>query len=95
MFLDALDVSTVGVALTSIADDLGLTTSTLQWIVSGYILGYGGLLLLGGRATDLLGRRQVGGVTFLAVVAAVITAHGSGDGSPRRSSTATAPACWW
>ncbi|TXS44726.1 MFS transporter [Streptomyces sp. t39] len=59
MFLDALDVSMVGVALPSIATDLGLSTSTLQWIVSGYILGYGGLLLLGGRAADLLGRRQV------------------------------------
>ncbi|MFF3688278.1 MFS transporter [Streptomyces sp. NPDC002187] len=59
MFLDALDVSMVGVALPSIATDLGLSTSTLQWIVSGYILGYGGLLLLGGRAADLLGRRRV------------------------------------
>ncbi|OUD02150.1 MFS transporter [Streptomyces swartbergensis] len=59
MFLDALDVSMVGVALPSIGADLGLSTSALQWIVSGYILGYGGLLLLGGRAADLLGRRQV------------------------------------
>ncbi|GAA1518897.1 MFS transporter [Streptomyces albidochromogenes] len=59
MFLDALDVSMVGVALPSIAADLDLSTSTLQWIVSGYILGYGGLLLLGGRAADLLGRRRV------------------------------------
>ncbi|WP_030340295.1 MFS transporter [Streptomyces sp. NRRL S-1022] len=59
MFLDALDVSMVGVALPSIGADLGLSTSTLQWVVSGYILGYGGLLLLGGRAADLLGRRQV------------------------------------
>ncbi|MFE9682131.1 MFS transporter [Streptomyces sp. NPDC002701] len=59
MFLDALDVSMVGVALPSIGSELGLSTSTLQWIVSGYILGYGGLLLLGGRAADLLGRRQV------------------------------------
>ncbi|MFI1354263.1 MFS transporter [Streptomyces sp. NPDC020898] len=59
MFLDALDVSMVGVALPSIGSELGLSTSTLQWIVSGYILGYGGLLLLGGRTADLLGRRQV------------------------------------
>ncbi|MPY33748.1 MFS transporter [Streptomyces adustus] len=59
MFLDALDVSMVGVALPSIGSDLHLSTSTLQWIVSGYILGYGGLLLLGGRTADLLGRRQV------------------------------------
>ena len=57
--LDALDVSMVGVALPSIRSALGLDTSSLQWIVSGYVLGYGGLLLLGGRAADLLGRRRV------------------------------------
>src|ERR1044071_3920957 len=59
LFLDALDVSMVGVALPSIGSDLGLSTTSLQWVVSGYILGYGGLLLLGGRAADLLGRRRV------------------------------------
>ena len=64
--LDALDVSMVGVALPSMRASLGLSTSSLQWIVSGYVLGYGGLLLLGGRAADLLGRRRV----FLAAVAA-------------------------
>ncbi|HEY4461257.1 MAG TPA: MFS transporter [Streptosporangiaceae bacterium] len=65
LFLDALDVSMVGVALPSIRTSLGLTTSSLQWIVSAYVLGYGGLLLLGGRAADLLGRRRV----FLAALA--------------------------
>src|SRR5918997_2383593 len=59
LFLDGLDVSMVGVALPSIDSDLGLTTSQLQWILSGYVLGYGGFLLLGGRAADLLGRRRV------------------------------------
>src|SRR5437016_4980409 len=59
LFLDGLDVSMVGVALPSIRSDLHLSTSSLQWVVSGYILGYGGLLLLGGRAADLLGRRRV------------------------------------
>ncbi|WP_256862740.1 MFS transporter [Microbispora sp. GKU 823] len=49
VFLDALDVSMVGVALPSIQADLGMSTSSLQWVVSGYVLGYGGLLLLGGR----------------------------------------------
>lgn len=63
--LDALDVSMVGVALPSIQAELGLSTSALQWIVSGYVLGYGGLLLLGGRTADLLGRRRV----FLVAVA--------------------------
>jgi MFS family permease len=59
LFLDGLDVSMVGMALPSIDADLGLTTSQLQWIVSGYVLGYGGFLLLGGRAADLLGRKRV------------------------------------
>src|SRR5690242_292129 len=63
--LDGLDVSMVGVALPSIRSALGMSPSALQWIVSGYVLGYGGLLLLGGRAADLLGRRQV----FLTAVA--------------------------
>jgi MFS family permease len=65
LFLDALDVSMVGVALPAIREDLGLSTSSLQWVISGYVLGYGGLLLLGGRAADLLGRRRV----FLAALA--------------------------
>src|SRR5690348_12095841 len=65
LFLDGLDVSMVGVALPSIGSDLHLSASSLQWIVSGYVLGYGGLLLLGGRASDLLGRRNV----FLVAVA--------------------------
>src|ERR687889_28171 len=59
LFLDGLDVSMVGVALPSIGADLDLSTSALQWVVSGYVLGYGGLLLLGGRFADLLGRRRV------------------------------------
>ena len=59
LFLDGLDVSMIGVALPSIGTELDLSTSSLQWLVSGYILGYGGLLLLGGRTADLLGRRKV------------------------------------
>ncbi|HST38960.1 MAG TPA: MFS transporter [Conexibacter sp.] len=65
LFLDGLDVSMVGVALPSIGADLSLSTGDLQWVVSGYVLGYGGLLLLGGRTADILGRRKV----FLAAVA--------------------------
>jgi len=59
LFLDGLDVSMVGVALPSMGEELGLSTTALQWIVNGYVLGYGGLLLLGGRTADLLGRRRV------------------------------------
>jgi MFS family permease len=73
LFLDGLDVSMVGVALPSIGSELGLEPSSLQWVVSAYILGYGGLLLLGGRAADLLGRRRVllGGLTVFLVASFV------------------------
>ncbi|MFE7035997.1 MFS transporter [Streptomyces sp. NPDC057621] len=81
MFLDALDVSMVGVALPSIGSELDLSTSTLQWIVSGYILGYGGLLLLGGRTADLLGRRQVF-LVALAVFALASLLGGLVDSGP-------------
>lgn len=57
--LDGLDVSMVGVALPSIGTELGLGTDSLQWLVSAYVLGYGSLLLLGGRLADLLGRRRI------------------------------------
>lgn len=57
--LDGLDVSMVGVALPSIGHELHLGTDSLQWIVSAYVLGYGSLLLLGGRLADLLGRRRI------------------------------------
>ncbi|MFE5698999.1 MFS transporter, partial [Streptomyces erythrochromogenes] len=52
LFLNSLDGSIVGVALPSIGHDLGMGPESLQWIVNGYFLGYGGLLLLGGRAAD-------------------------------------------
>ncbi|RJQ77711.1 MFS transporter [Pseudonocardiaceae bacterium YIM PH 21723] len=59
LLLDGLDVTMVGVALPVIGDDLHMSTSSLQWIVNGYLLGYGGFLLLGGRTADLVGRRKV------------------------------------
>ena len=59
IFLEGLDVSMMGVALPSIQSDLGMTTSSLQWVVSAYVLGYAGFTLLGGRAADILGRRRM------------------------------------
>jgi EmrB/QacA subfamily drug resistance transporter len=58
-FMDILDASILGIALPSIKKDLGFTQQSLQWVVNGYILTYGGFLLLGGRAADLLGRRRM------------------------------------
>jgi MFS family permease len=59
IFLEGIDISMMGVALPSIRAELGMSTSELQWVVSAYVLGYGGFVLLGGRAADLLGRRRM------------------------------------
>src|SRR5207302_7123383 len=58
-FLDFVDASIVNIALPSIRGDLGFSEQGLQWVPSGYLLTYGGFMLLGGRAADLLGRRRV------------------------------------
>ncbi len=58
-FLDFVDASIVTVALPSIRQDLHFSVQNLQWVLSAYLLTYGGFMLLGGRAADLLGRRRV------------------------------------
>jgi EmrB/QacA subfamily drug resistance transporter len=58
-FLDVVDGSIVNVALPSIEHSLRFSQQNLQWVATGYVLTYGGFLLLGGRAADLLGRRRV------------------------------------
>src|SRR5262245_33446801 len=58
-FMVILDAAIVTVALPSIEADLGFSAQGLQWVVSAYALTFAGLLLLGGRAADLLGRRRV------------------------------------
>ncbi len=59
MFMTVLDVSIVNVALPSIRTSLHVSDQDLQWIVTGYAITFGGFLLLGGRAADLLGRRRM------------------------------------
>src|ERR687898_3567031 len=58
-FMVILDATIVLVALPSIQADIGFSEQGLQWVLSAYALAFGGLLLLGGRAADLLGRRRV------------------------------------
>ena len=68
-FLDIVNASIVNVALPSIQRNLHFSQQNLQWVASGYILTYGGFLLLGGRLGDLLGRRRmlITGLTVFAV----------------------------
>jgi len=58
-FMVVLDIAVVNVALPSIQADLGFSQENLQWVISAYALFFGGFLLLGGRAADLLGRRRI------------------------------------
>ncbi len=58
-FMLVLDIAIVNVALPSIQVDLGFSQEDLQWVISAYALVFGGFLLLGGRAADLLGRRRL------------------------------------
>ena len=58
-FMVVLDVTIVNVALPDIQEHLGFSVDGLQWVINAYLLLFGGFLLLGGRAGDLLGRRKV------------------------------------
>jgi EmrB/QacA subfamily drug resistance transporter len=78
-FMDVLDASILNIALPSIKNDLGFSQQSLQWVVNGYILTYGGFLLLGGRLADLLGRRLIL-VTGLVVFAGSSLAGGLAHG---------------
>ncbi len=68
-FMVVLDIAIVNVALPSIKVDLGFSQGDLQWVISAYALVFGGFLLLGGRAADMLGRRRIflGGIAVFTV----------------------------
>jgi len=72
-FMIVLDIAIVNVALPSIQVDLGFSQENLQWVISAYALVFGGFLLLGGRAADLLGRRRMflGGLGVFTVASLV------------------------
>lgn len=59
IFMEGVDVALLNVALPAIRADLGLSTGVLSGVVSAYVLGFGGFILLGGRAADMLGRRRM------------------------------------
>src|SRR5919108_5276743 len=59
MLMIVLDATIVNVALPSIQDDLGFAQNDLAWVVNGYLITFGGLLLISGRLGDLVGRRRI------------------------------------
>ena len=78
-YMVILDVSIVNVALPAIHDDLGFSAAGLQWVVNAYTLTFAGFLMLGGRASDLLGRRRVflGGTALFVLASLACAAAGS------------------
>jgi EmrB/QacA subfamily drug resistance transporter len=77
-FMVVLDFSIVNVALPSIQREFGFSSSSVQWVVTGYAIAFGGVLILGGRAADLFGRRRtfmIGLVVFTAASLAGGLAH--------------------
>ena len=58
-FMVIMDTSIIGVALPEIQQDLGFSAQGLSWVFNAYVVAFGGLLLLGGRLSDLLGARRV------------------------------------
>ncbi|HEY1177667.1 MAG TPA: MFS transporter, partial [Phytomonospora sp.] len=74
IFLEGIDIAMLNIALPAIRADLGMSTGELQWVVSAYVLGYGGFMLVGGRAADLFGRRRM----FVAWLAVFLVFSGLG-----------------
>jgi EmrB/QacA subfamily drug resistance transporter len=72
-FMVVLDFSIVNVAIPSIERELGLSGASVQWVITGYAIAFGGLLILGGRAADLFGRRRMFIIGLLAFTAASLS----------------------
>jgi MFS family permease len=89
IFLEGINVAMLNVALPAIRADLGLSTGELQWVISAYVLGYGGFMLGGGRAADLFGRRRM----FLAWLA-VSSSSPPLAGLPATAGCSSPPASW-
>src|SRR5690348_16458115 len=72
-FMLLTDDTIVNVALPTVRDDLGFSEASLSWVVNAYFLTFGGLLLVGGRAADVVGRRRlfVTGITVFAFASPV------------------------
>jgi MFS family permease len=78
--LDGMDVASMSPALPAIRDDLGMSPTSLQWVVSAYVIGYGGFVLLGGRLADLFPPRRLLLTAMLAFAVASVIGALAGDG---------------
>ncbi|MCN9240992.1 MFS transporter [Streptomyces sp. RY43-2] len=73
-FMVIMDTSIIGVALPEMQKDLGFSQGELQWVFNAYVIAFGGLLLLGGRLSDLLGARKVFTTGWVVLIAGSVVA---------------------
>src|SRR6266852_309439 len=78
-FMVVLDFTIVNIALPSMERDFGVSASVVQWVVTGYAIAFSGLLILGGRAADMLGRRRIFIVGLLVFSLASLAGGLAGD----------------
>ncbi|MGW4632582.1 MFS transporter [Nocardia sp. NPDC004415] len=78
-FMVIMDTSIIGIALPRMRDELGFTPESLTWVFNAYVVAFGGLLLLGGRLSDLLGARRVFGAGWLVLAAGSVLAGAAGS----------------
>src|SRR5690348_18261501 len=78
-FMVIMDTSIIGVALPEIQQDLGFTPQGLSWVFNAYVVAFGGLLLLGGRLSDLLGARRVFSTGWVVLAAGSLVAGAAGS----------------
>ncbi|MEV4250845.1 MFS transporter [Streptosporangium canum] len=78
-FMVIMDTSIIGVALPDMQRDLGFSQGDLQWVFNAYVIAFGGLLLLGGRLSDLFGARKIFTTGWIVLIAGSIIAAAAGD----------------
>src|SRR5687767_12197435 len=77
-FMVIMDTSIIGVALPEMQRDLGFTQGGLQWVFNAYVIAFGGLLLLGGRLSDLFGARRIFAIGWIVLIAGSVVAAAAG-----------------
>ncbi|GAD84933.1 multidrug efflux MFS transporter [Nocardia asteroides NBRC 15531] len=77
-FMVIMDTSIIGIALPKMQAELGFTPGNLTWVFNAYVVAFGGLLLLGGRLSDLLGARRVFGAGWLVLAVGSVSAGAAG-----------------
>ncbi|MFI6801764.1 MFS transporter [Streptosporangium canum] len=78
-FMVIMDTSIIGVALPDMQRDLGFSQGDLQWVFNAYVIAFGGLLLLGGRLSDLFGARKIFTIGWIILIAGSIVAAAAGN----------------